>query len=880
MKPTDLTCEYLTNPIGLDVRRPRVSWVLESDRRGWRQGACQIVAASRPERLQDRPDVWDSGRMETSQSVHVEYGGPALKSRQRVWWAVRVWDEQGVVSDFSLPAFWEMGLLKESDWRAQWILGHEAPRPEGQTAGPGPLLRRSFRLARNVRQARVYLSGLGYHELRINGHRVGDHVLDPLVTQYDQRVLYVTHDVTAFLKTGENVIGVRLGNGWYNAHTREVWNFEHAPWRHLPKLLLQLEAEDENGRRTVVVSDPDWKTTSGPVLFDGLRNGETYDARAERTGWDGAGYDAQDWAAAAVTPSPGGRLVAQTLPIKVMRTLTPVGITEPKTGVFVVDMGQNMTGWAQLRVSGPAGTRVTLRYAEKLLDDGDIDQSNINHLIKSGECQTDAYILKGEGEESWEPSFTYHGFQWIQVTGFPGTPTLDSLRGQVVHSAFEEAGEFACSNELLNRVQACTRWSYIGNFIGIPTDCPHREKNGWTGDALLATETGLFNYRAAPAYLKWLNDMADAQRPSGQLPGVVPSAGWGYNWGSGPAWDSAFTLIPWYLYLYTGDRRGVVEHYSGMKRYVDFLATMATDDIVSFGLGDWCPPVGGVDGHKTPAALTSTAYYYVNCRMLARLGELLGKGAEARRYHRQAVRIARAFNKRFYDPATGVYAGNGQTSMACALYQGLAEKPEQGKVLNALLAAIEANQGRLDYGILGAKYVPNALTDAGRTDVAFRMATQTEFPGYGHWIERGATTLWESWDGTSSRNHVMFGDISAWMFKALAGINPDPDKPGFRHIIIRPSLVSGLSWVRAAHHAMQGWIRVEWKTEKDRFVLEVVIPANTTATVHLPASDAGQVREGGRTLAETGGVVGVGIEAGHPLVHIGSGRYRFEGVLG
>lgn len=878
MKPTDLTCEYLTNPIGLDARRPRLSWVLDSDRRAWRQSACRIVAASRPELLPERPDVWDSGRLETDQSVHVDYGGPALKSRRRVWWAVRVWDELLAASAFSDPAFWEMGLLKDSDWRAQWILGHEAPKPEGQMAGPSPLLRKSFRLARNVRQARVYLSGLGYYDLHINGRRVGDHVLDPLVTRYDQRALYVTHDVTDFLQAGENVVGVRLGNGWYNCHTREVWNFEQAPWRHLPKLLLQLEAECENGRRTMVVSDITWKTTSGPVLFDGLRNGEIYDARAAKVGWDRPGYDARDWASAVVVASPGGRLAAQTLPIKVMRTLSPVGITEPKPGVFVVNMGQNITGWAQLRVRGPAGTRVTLRYAEKLTADGDIDQGNINCFIKSGECQTDAYILKGEGEEIWEPSFTYHGFQWVQVTGFPGTPTLDSLRGRVVHSAFETAGEFACSNELLNRIQSCARWAYIGNFVGIPTDCPHREKNGWTGDAMLAAETGLFNYRAAPAYLKWLNDIADAQRPSGQLPGIVPSGGWGYNWGSGPAWDSVFTHIPWYLYLYSGDRRVLAEHYGGMKRYVDFMATMATDDIVSFGLGDWCPPTGGADGHKTPAALTSTAYYYVNCLILARVGELLGKGAEARRYHRRADRIARAFNKRFYDPATGAYAGKEQTSLACALYQGLVEKSEQGPVLNALLEAIAANKGLLDYGILGAKYVPNALTAAGRSDVAFAMATRTDFPSYGHWLERGATTLWESWDGASSRNHIMFGDVSAWMFKALAGLNPDPDKPGFQHVVIRPNLVRGLSWVRAAHHSMQGWIRVEWKVEKDRFVLEVSVPANAMATVHLPASEAGQVTESGRPLAEAEGTASAGMAAGRPLVKIGSGVYRFEGV--
>ena len=879
MKPGGLTCEYRSNPLGVEARRPRLSWVVETERRGWRQSACRILVASRLELLtEQRPDVWDSGVLKTDASVHVEYGGQALKSRQRVWWAVKVWDERGAESGFSELAFWEMGLLTPADWRAKWILGCETAKTEGVTAGPSPLLRKSFRLSRPVRSARVYLSGLGYHELRLNGRRVGDHVLDPLVTQYDRRALYVIHDVTGFLQAGENVIGVSLGNGWYNCHTREVWNFEQAPWRHLPKLLLQLEVVDERGRRSTVVSDTSWKTARGPVVFDGLRNGETYDARAEKPGWDAPGYDDGNWAKAAVTPAPGGRLVAQTLPIKVMQTLTPIWITEPKPGVFVFDLGQNMTGWAQLRVRGPAGTRVTLRYAEKRAADGEVDQGNINYFIKSGDCQTDAYILKGEGEEVWEPSFTYHGFQWVQVTGYPGTPTLDSLRGRVVHSAFETAGEFACSLDLLNRVQACTRWAYIGNFTGIPTDCPHREKNGWTGDALLATETGLFNYRAAPAYLKWLNDLSDAQRPSGQLPGIVPSGGWGYNWGSGPAWDSAFTHIPWYLYLYSGDRGVLADHYHGMKRYVDYLTTLATDGIVSFGLGDWCPPTGGPDGHKAPAVLTTTACYYANCRLLERVAGVLGKRGDARRYGRLAGRIGQAFNKAFYDPATGSYAGDGQTSMACALYQGLVNDSEKDKVLKALLAVIARCGGHLDYGILGAKYVPNALTAAGRTEVAFDMATQTTFPSYGLWMERGATTLWEAWDGGTSLNHIMFGDVSAWMFKALAGINPDPERPGFQHIIIRPQPVRGLTWVRAAHHAMQGWIRSAWRTEGDRFMLDVTVPANATATVFLPVK-MDPATESGRPLAAAEGVVGVKEEQGHPVVQVGAGAYRFEGVL-
>jgi alpha-L-rhamnosidase len=431
----------------------------------------------------------------------------------------------------------------------------------------------------------------------------------------------------------------------------------------------------------------------------------------------------------------------------------------------------------------------------------------------------------------------------------------------------------------LNRLQACTRWSYIGNFVGIPTDCPHREKNGWTGDASLAAETGLLNYRAAPAYLKWLNDIADAQRPSGQLPGIVPSGGWGYNWGSGPAWDSAFTHIPWYLYLYSNDRRVLADHYSGMKRYVDFMATLATDGIVSFGLGDWCPPVGGPEAHSAPAALTSTAYYYANCLILTKTATLLGKAADARRYQRLADRIRRAFNRRFCDPATGAYEGKGQTSTGCALYQGLVDQTEQGKVVNALLAAIEAAHGHLDYGILGAKYVPNALTAAGRTDLAFEMATRTDFPSYGHWMERGATTLWEAWDGTSSLNHIMFGDISAWMFKALAGINPDQDKPGFQHVVIRPAFVPGLSWVRSAHRSMYGWICVAWTTEQERFTMGVSLPANATATLHLPVSDAGQVMESGIPVAEAEGVTGIESKEGRLGMTLGSGTYRFSGLL-
>ncbi|MDD5678310.1 MAG: glycoside hydrolase family 78 protein [Kiritimatiellae bacterium] len=875
LTPRELKCNYAVNPLGIDTPIPSISWELGGRGRSRCQTACRVIVASSNSLLeQGTGDLWDSGRMKSPQSIHIAYGGIKLASRQRCWWKVRVWDEHGIAGGWSAPAWWEMGLLHEKDWRAQWIaLPKASPPVLKQTAPPAPYFRRLFSLPPSVVAARAYICGLGYYELYLNGRKVGDHVLDPLFTKYDKRVLYVTHDITALLRAGENVIGVILGTGWYNCHTKEAWNFEKAPWRHGPKLIAQFHFKHSDGAESSLVTDCNWKAGEGPIMFDGLRNGEFYDARRERPDWLEPRFDESGWEKALVIRSPGGKLAAQTLPIKVMQTMAPVAVTEPKPGVFIFDMGQNITGWVQLRAKGVAGAEITLRYAEKLAADGDIDQGNINLYIKSGECQTDKYILKGgSAEEVWEPRFTYHGFRWVQVTGFPGKPGLDVLRGRVVYSAFASAGSFACSNELLNKIQECTRWSYIGNFAGIPTDCPHREKNGWTGDALLAAETGLFNFSSAPAYIKWMDDFADEQRLSGQLPGIVPTSGWGYNWGSGPAWDSAYTHIPWYLYLYGGDLGVLKNHYAGMKRYIDFMTSMATGHILDFGLGDWSPP----DGHKTPVALTSTGYYYANGLILERAAELLGKKGDARRYKSLAAKIKKAFIKRFVHPATGHCEGGGQTSMGCALYQGLVDEPLRRKIEQALVDAIEKNNGHLDYGILGSKYVPNALTAAGRTDVAFAMALKTDFPSYGHWLEQGATTLWEAWAGGSSRNHIMFGEISAWMFKALAGINPDPANPGFKRTIIRPRPVDELNWVRAEHRCPYGIIRSAWEKLAGSFRLKVTVPINTTAEVWLPSSDPALVKVDGKPVAVTGDIKFLRTETGASVFETGSGDYQFE----
>lgn len=872
MTPLALRCAYRDQPLGIDDPAPRLSWELPVPRRGARQTAYQVLVASDPALLRDGVgDVWDSGRVLSAQSVQVRYAGAPLQSGRRYHWAVRAWDGDGQASPYSAPSWWEMGLLHETDWRAQWITMPESADVSG-TPRPAPYFRTAVTLDQPVVAARAYICGLGYYALYLNGQKVGDHVLDPTVARYDLRALYVTHDVTAGFTPGENVIGVILGTGWYNCHTQEVWNFAAAPWRNEPRLLLQVHLTLADGSTRVVTSDATWQVATGPILFDGLRNGETYDARAERPDWARPGASAEGWRPVEVGAAPGGILAAQTMPCKVMQTLTPLAVREVRPGVFVADLGQNIAGWAQLTVSGPAGTEVTLRYAEKLTAEGDIDQSNIDSFIKSGDCQTDRYILNGAGVEVWEPRFTYHGFRYVRIEGFPGTPGVDNLRGRVVHTAFPTAGEFACSNELLNAIQRATRWSYIGNFVGIPTDCPHREKNGWTGDAQLAAETGLFNFGAAPAYVKWLDDIADAQRPSGQLPGIVPTGGWGYNWGSGPAWDSILTHLPWYLYLYEGDTTVLDAHYAGMRRYVDYMTRMATGHLVSFGLGDWCH----VNEYpEAPVTVTSTGYYYANCRLLAQIAGLLGQDDDAAHYGALAQEIKTAFTRAFYDPARGTIATGDQTSQACALFQGLVAPTEVGKVLDHLVAEVARTTWHPTFGILGAKYVLNALSDLGRADVAYALATRTDYPSWGHWLAQGATTLWEDWGGSASRNHIMFGDISAWCFKTLAGLQPDPAHPGFGHTRIHPHPIAGLTWASAVHQTPYGVLRSAWEITEGLFVLDVQIPANATATVILPTNNLAHVTENGQPAASAEGVTPlVATKAGLPL-RVVAGTYRF-----
>jgi len=506
-----------------------------------------------------------------------------------------------------------------------------------------------------------------------------------------------------------------------------------------------------------------------------------------------------------------------------------------------------------------------------------IIQQHILRLDTNQTFQTDTYILDSGHVSRFTfhtPRFSYDGFQYVELTGFPGTPTLDILRGVFIHSAVPPIGEFECSNPLLNKIWRAARWSYLSNLESIPTDCPHREKNGWTGDAHLAAEQGLFNFESASVYTKWINDLADEQRPSGELPGIVPTSGWGYTWGNGPAWDSAFELIPFYLYQYCGDTRILTEHYQGFKRYVDYLTTRAKNGIVSIGLNDWAPWET-----KTPADVTSTAYYFRDAQIVSLAASLSGNEADAHKYSDLADSIRKVFNKQFYHPDTGLYSSGSQTALSCALYQGLVEPAHKEIVLSNLVAAVEKRNWHIDTGILGAKYLLNALLENQHAEIAYRIITQTNQPGWGWWFEQGATTLWEQWNGTESRNHIMFGDISAWFYKALAGINLDPSAPAFKHIIIKPNVVGDLTFARASYDSIRGRIVSDWKIEGHKFHLTVTIPPNTTATVYFPPSiiDSAAVTEDGRRFDSSEGIRLVSAKT--PIFEIGSGTYRFTAPI-
>jgi alpha-L-rhamnosidase len=839
-----LLCEYRENPLGIDNLAPRLTWILENNIPEGFQTAYRVLVSDSREALdENRGNIWDSGKIFSSRSVQVEYAGQILQSGKRYFWKIRIWDQSDQASPFSATAWWEMGLLDEEDWTGEWIsaprvfdwakrdrdrkeLAKDAPPELGE---PAPFFRKVFTTQDSITLARLYISGLGYYELYLNGRKLGDRILDPSFTDYDKTVLYSTYDATKFIHKGENVIGIILGNGWYNMASRGVWSFDRAPWRNDPTLRIKLRIKYSDGTFREVQSDSTWKCSPSPVFFNSIRQGEFYDARHEQPGWSETGLDESHWLPVRQVTGPGGKMTAQIMPpIRITEKLNPVTIRRTTNHTWVCDFGQNIAGFAELSVSLSAGARILLKYGEKLSSDGRVDQSNIDGLVAQNPFQTDEYITRGSGRETWHPRFVYHGFQYIEVDGYPGELKEENIRACVVHTDFLKKGHFESASPLLNQIQHNTEWSFLNNFHGYPTDCPHREKNGWTGDAQLANDMALYNFLVEGAYDKWLNDIVDAQLSSGKIPAIVPTGGWGYHWGNGPAWDFALFIVPWNMYVYSGDHQVLRKYYPALIKYLDFLSGTATDGIIRWGLGDWVP-VKTI----TPPELITTAYYYQQCLVASKIAEVLGYYQDQEKYQGWAREIRKAFNEQFVmdqDP----WVGNGsQSSLGCALYFSLLDSVFTEPALQKLINDIQNSDMNLDFGVLGSKFVPNALAQAGRMDIAYDLINTTDFPGWGHWVSRGATTLWEDWRGESSRNHVFFGDVSAWFYRYLAGIRPDEKIPGFKHFYIAPWFPGDLKWVKARMDSFYGPIKSNWEKNGNSLRMNVQIPFNTSATLRL-----------------------------------------------
>ncbi len=748
---------------------------------------------------------------------------------------------------------------------------------------PAVLLRKEIRLKQKPARALVRLSGLGYSELYLNGQKVGDHVLDPGFTDYTRRVLYVTHEVTGLLGEGDNAIGVLLGGGWYDMPTRDVWGFHKAPWIAPPKLLLDLELEYRDGTREFIGSDTSWKWSAGPIVFNSVRGGETYDARREQPGWDRIHFNDSNWKAARIAASPAGRLQAQQHPpIRITQSIRPVKLTEPKPGVYVFDLGVNIAGWAQLRTHGAAGQVVTLHFNELLNPDGTVNTAQ-NAGLTYGRFQTGEFILQGKGLEVFEPRFTYHGFQYVQVTGLTEKPTLDSLTGRWVHTDPEPAGEFACSNPLINRLQEMILRTQLNNLHGIPTDCPQREKIGWTQDGCVSMEEAICNFQMATFYTKWFRDMVDAQEPNGHACPIAPSPAWGFSRPDGtpgelsdPWWGGAIVRTPWQLYRYYGDRRVLDEGYPAMVRYLDYVAQHAPNHIAWSQEGDWLEVDAPGPSRRTPPTLASTAAYFWYADIVRQIATLLNRPAEAKKYGELSAAIRASFNQRFLSPDTGLYPADSQTAPALALQFGLAPEDKRAGIVQELVRNIqETRKTHLSTGIVGTLYLFYALTDLGYSDLAYRILVQEAAPSWSRMLHEGSTTVWEAWDGGGSRNHPALGSVGAWFYQALAGIHPDPDGPGFKRIIIKPEIVADLTWAKGSLNSIHGRILSDWKREGGMLTLCVTIPPNTTATVSIPTKDAAAIQESGKPVSRVKGVKFLRQEDHAAAFQVRSGRYVF-----
>jgi len=787
---------------------------------------------------------------------------------------------------------WTQVDYDDAKWVTALVLGPAGMAPWGEIRVgeesrrlPARWLRREFSLEKRVHRATVSYSGLGLSELYLNGRKVGDSVLSPGLTEYPRRALYVTHEVASYLKTGANAIGVVLGNGRFYAPrasaptSTETYGY--------PKLLLQLRLEYTDGSVSTIVSDASWKlTTNGPILANNEYDGEDYDARKEMPGWSTPGFDDRDWQMARLVSGPGGQISAEMAhPIRVTGTLKPASVHEVQPGVFIFDLGQNIVGWCRLHVRGPAGTVVALRHAERLQDDGALYMDNLR-----GAKVTDHYTLHGQGRETFEPRFTYHGFRYVEVTGFPGKPTLASLEGRVVNDDLETAGTFLTSQPVLNRNYSNVVWGTRGNYRSIPTDCPQRdERQGWLGDRSAEARGETFIFDTAALYSKWLTDIADAQRTNGSISDVCPSYWPLYN--DNVTWPASAVIIPGALLDQYADTALIARHYPAMAKWIEHMLTYVKDGIIEKdNYGDWCVPpedpklIHSKDPNRKTAAAVLATSYFVHCLdLMSRYAQLVGKSQDHERFARIAQEMKRAFNARFYKPDLGYYDNGTQTACVLPLAFDLVPVSERGRVFERLVTKItQETKGHVGTGLIGGQWLNRVLTAGGRPDLSYGFATNRTYPSWGYMADKGATTIWELWNGDTadpamnSGNHVMLvGDLVIWFYESLAGIKTDPRQPGFKHLIMKPELVGDLRWVSASYRSPHGRIVSEWTRAPGKFQWRITVPPNSTATVYLPTRSAGSVKESGRSVDKVKGVKLLRTEPDRAVYAVESGSYNF-----
>lgn len=824
-------CEYMQDALGIDTPSPRFSWKIQSNENGTVQTAYRLMVAKTKDELEKRENlVWDSGNVSDTDQKTVYVGAP-LVSNSQYFWCVEVMTDKKSEPVSSPIYIFETAKLSSNDWTAKWISDDKDKEVE-----EAPMLRKSFSLEKkNPVQARLYVSATGYYEAFINGKRVGENYLDPGNTHYDRRNLYVTHDVTSLLsESGNNVIAAVLGNGFANCQSKAVWNFEKARWRNRPALLCELRITYDDGSVQIINSDQSWRTATGPYTYNNIYSGDRYDETLDMPGWNTAKFDDSSWEKAVSIPSPSPILEAQTMPaIRINDELQPQLLKNIGDTVYVYDMGKNIAGFCRLKVKDAKGVRFTLRHGELLKQDGTLEPGNIDVYYrpeKPGEVfQCDEFTAATNGEELYTPQFTYHGFRYVQVhCSKPITLDEHSLRGLHVHTALKKVGDFSCSNELLNKIYQATCLSYVNNCHSIPTDCPQREKNGWTCDAWVSADLGLLNYDGIKFYEKWMTDFIDNQLENGDISGIIPTYDWGYGDWPGPVWDAALFFIPDALYRYYGDTCCIARLYPTMERYMKMLQSNEKDGgFLTYGLGDW---VYWKD--QTNTEYTSTLFYYNDCMMMAHFARLLGK--DSAYYDKKAELLRNSINRKFFNAENATYAGGTQTAQAVALYYGIVPADKELEVAWKLHEVVAENDYFLNFGLLGSKTVLPMLTKYGYVEDAYRMATKTETPSWGYQIKQGYTTLGETWVMNTdfhdaSLDHVFLGDIIAWMQNTLAGINIT--EPGCRHLSIKPHFVSGLNFAQGSYNSVLGEVKSSWKRHDKGITLSVTIPVGATATV-------------------------------------------------